>query len=113
MDRWTWMALKAYVPAMTALAGAVASMWVISGWKDNLYLAGMVGVASWVPIVGFAVAVGLGSWTTYRLWRWERGEALVCDCGGLLGRERPGVRDRGDYRRCLACGRNMNHRHYS
>src|SRR4249919_329862 len=108
MDRWGWMALRAYVPAGIALVVGVVSAWMVSGLQANPLLAGMSAPLQWVSPSAFLAAVGLSLLATYRLLQWERGNALTCDCGGLLGRERAGIRGRGDYRRCLACGRNVN-----
>lgn len=111
MDRRDWMAIKAYLPAAFALAVAVVSMAAVSGWQNNPYLAGFFTAARWPPVAALAFATGHAAWTTYRLWQAERGEGLLCACGGPLGHERNGQYGR-PFRRCLACARNVARRHY-
>lgn len=110
MDRWNWMAVRAFAPATFALVVAFVSMWVISGWQSSPYLVGMFATARWIPVAALAFATVHGAWVGYRLWQAERGEGLLCDCGGLLGAEWDGRY--GPYRRCLACSRNVARRHY-
>jgi len=110
MDRWDWMAVRAYTPAALALVAALVSLWVVSGWQNSRYLAGMVGTAKWIPLAALAFAVVHGAWVSYRLWQAERGEGLLCECDGLLGAEQDGRY--GPYRQCLACSRNVARRHY-
>ena len=110
MDRWDWMAVRAYAPAALALAIAFALTWVIGGWQESRHLASYVSLARWAPLAALAFAFGHGSWTTFRIWRAERGDGLLCECGGLLGYERDGRY--GPYRRCLACSRNIAQQHY-
>lgn len=112
MDRWGRMCVRAFVPTALLFAATLVSTWPLNALRDNPFTAGLFDLVRWIPLLGFATTVSLASWTTYRLWQWEQGNALTCDCGGLLGRERSGVRGRGDYRRCLACGRCVNHRFY-
>ncbi len=77
--------------------------------RESTLLAGIYAVARWGPALAIAASVILGFVATVRLWRWDQGRApLVCECGGLLGRERPGRF--GAYRKCLACSRNVNER---
>lgn len=75
--------------------------------RETPLLAGIYAVASWAPALAIAASVILGLIATVRLWRWDQGRSrLVCDCGGLLGRERPGRI--GAYRKCLACSRKVD-----
>lgn len=112
MDRWDWMYFRAFVPILLLLLATVASVWLVLGLRGNPYLSSLFEMARWIPLAGFVATLLFSTWTAYCLWRWGRGDALTCECGGLLGRERPGIRGRGDYRQCLACGGNVNHRHY-
>lgn len=109
MSRWNWMAAKAFAPAALALVVALASMELVSGWAANPYLSRAAPVARWFPLAAIVFAVAYWGWVCVRLWRAERGEGLLCDCGGLLGRERDGRY--GPYRKCLACSRNVARRH--
>lgn len=110
MDRWDWMAIRAYVPAAFGLVAALVLTWLISGLQVSLNLPDVFSAARWLPMAVFALAIAHGSWTTFRLWRAHHGEGLLCECGGLLGHEREGRY--GPYRRCLACERNVAQRHY-
>lgn len=114
MDRWSWVALRAYGPAAFVLLAAVVCMTVLLSWQTSPLLAGAVSGARWVPLVMLLVASGLAIDTTFRLVRWQRGVHPSCPkCGGPLGHERTGcARMGGAYRRCYACGNNVNHRHY-
>lgn len=110
MDRWDWMAVRAYMPSALALVISALATWLLSGWRGNPYLAPLLAAGLWVPLAALAFAAGHGAWVTYRLWRADRGEGVLCACGGLLGAERAGRY--GRYRQCLACSRNVAHRHY-
>jgi len=112
MDRWGWMALRAYAPAAFALLGGLVSAWVVAGLQASPLLASLYDLARRAPGLAFLLALGLGLFATYRLLQWERGKGPTCHCGGALGWEHPGIRGRADYRKCWACGRNVNHRHY-
>ena len=114
MDRWNWVAVRAYGPAAFALLVAVVSVAVLSQWQTSPLLAGFVALGRWVPLLALAAALGLWVAPTYRLARWQRGGGPDCPtCGGPLGHERAGYESRGGaYRRCYACGDNVNHRHY-
>jgi hypothetical protein len=112
MDRWGWMALKAYAPAFIGLLFSVGLELISGNLTTSPYLKGLAPVVELPSIAGFVASVGYAVWVTYQLKRWERGEALVCSCGGLLGWQRAGIRGWGAFRKCFACGRNVNHRHY-
>lgn len=114
MDRWTWMMFKAYLPSMY-VAGVTFLAWLVT--KDigqNPLLQSLGQIFGWIPVVGFGVALLMASFTTFRMWRWETGRGPSChSCGGMLGGERDGRASRGGaYRKCLACGMNVNHMHY-
>jgi hypothetical protein len=115
MERWNWVVVRAYGPAAFALLVAVASVVVLSQWQASPLLAGFVVVGRWVPLLALVATVALVVAPTYRLWKWERGDSVGCPrCDGPLGHERIGqARMGGAYRRCYACGKNANHRHYS
>lgn len=114
MERWGWMAIRAYAPAVGVSVFTVVAMIVVSGWESSPLLAGIVQAGRWVLLLALATTVWLFAVPTYRLWRWYRGDTPCCTtCGGPLGREREGYRSRGSaYRRCYSCGNNVNHRHY-
>lgn len=80
--------------------------------RESQVLAGIYAMARWAPAMEIVTSVILGLIATVRLWRWDHGHSqLVCECGGLLGRERPGRF--GAYRKCLACNRNVNEEYYT
>lgn len=114
MDRWGWVALRAYGPAVFVLLAAVTGSIMLSHWPTSPLLAGFAGIARWAPMLALVVVAGLAVAPTYRILQWQRGEHLSCpSCGGPLGHERIGrARMGGEYRRCYACGKNVNHRHY-
>jgi len=112
MDRWTWMMVRMYAPSLGALALGLLLMLPLGMLRQSPMLAGVYAMARWLPTLAIAVSVTLALVATLRLWRWDQGRsALVCECGGLLGRERPGRF--GAYRKCLACNRNVNERYYT
>lgn len=110
MNRWDWMAVRAYTPAAFALVGAFVLMWVASGLDAGSYAAAIFAPVKWASLAALVFGSLHGGWTTYRLWRAERGEGVLCDCGGLLGPEIDGRY--GPYRKCLACRRNVARREY-
>lgn len=114
MNRWDWIALRGYGPAAFLLLVAVAAMGMLSSWQANPLLAGFLSIARWLPVLAVVVAVGLAIGTSYRIAQWQRGEHAGCPtCAGPLGHERVGrARMGGAFRRCYACGKNVNHRHY-
>lgn len=114
MDRWSWVAVRAYGPAAFTLLVTVVSGAVLSAWQTNPLLAGFVAVLRWGPLLALAATFALLVAPTYRLLRWQRGEGPDCPrCSGPLGHERLGHANRGGaYRRCYACGSDVNHRHY-
>jgi len=107
MDRWPWMMARMYAPALGALALRLLLMLPLGMLRESPMLAGVYAIARWLPALAIAVSVTLALVATLRLWRWDQGDsALVCECGGLLGRERPGRY--GMYRICLACSRSLS-----
>lgn len=114
MDRWDWMAVRAYAPSVVALLFAAVSMFMLSRLPDSPMAQGLVQAFRWVPLLGLVAATGLFVAPTYRLVQWHRGVGPRCPtCGGPLGHERTGYASRGgDYRRCYACSKPVNHRHY-
>lgn len=114
MERGSWVAVRAYGPAVWLLMLAALFLVMLSAWPQSALLVGLESVVRWVPVILVAASVSLMGIATYRLLRWERGAGHDCShCGGPLGPERVGrARMGGAYRRCYACGSNVNHRHY-
>ncbi len=109
MDRWTWMMVRMYAPALGALALGLLLMLSLGMIRESQLLAGIYALARWAPALAIAASVFLGIIATVRLWRWDQGRSpLVCECGGLLGRARDGRY--GRYRKCHACSRNVSFR---
>lgn len=114
MDQWNAVGMRAFGPAVIVLLITGLLMVVLSNVPANLFLAGFAAIVRWVPLVALAAMAWLVVAPAYRLWRWQRGEGPSCPhCSGPLGHERAGYSSRGGaFRRCYACGGNINHRHY-
>lgn len=110
MDRFEWMGVKVFLPGAFCMLASLAAIWLLSGIQSSPYIAGFWYGLRWVPVALLGLGLLFVGRAVYRLWQWQRGEGLLCDCGGLLGREIDGRY--GLYRQCLACGRNVNERHY-
>lgn len=103
--------IRAYWPAIVAVVASLLAMAVLSPLRDSQLTAGFFETLRWLPLGGLAFALLYGGWVTFRLAQAEHGHGHLCPrCGGPLGHERDGRY--GDYRQCLACGHNANHRHY-
>lgn len=112
MDRWTWMTLRLYAPAAAVAAVTMLIRVPLSGLVGGLFGPAFQPFLHWGTLAGAAMTFVLLAIASIRLWSWTDGHGLLCECGGLLGRERPGIRGRTDYRRCLACDRAISSRHY-
>lgn len=103
MNRYGWMVVRAYLPALAALAAAVVCMLWTSLFGSVSHLHGLVAYAKWLPPVFLLAALVTGLISTLRLWNWKTGKAPRCaGCGGPLSRLHHGAH--GDFRKCLACG---------
>lgn len=103
MDRFGWMIVRAYLPALGALVLAVLAMGWTSLFGNIGTLHVVVPIVKWLPPLFLLAALGAGLVATLRLWRWKSGKLPTCaGCGGPLGRVRHGVS--GDTRKCQACG---------
>jgi hypothetical protein len=112
MDRWTWMVARMYAPSLGALGIGLLLMLPLGLIREIQLFSGVYAMARRAPALAIAASVILGLIATLRLWRWDQGRSqLVCECGGLLGRERDGRY--GLYRKCLACNRDVNERYYT
>lgn len=111
MDRKTLMYARMIAPGVMLMIGALVTQVIANRFGATPLLVGMQKPMLWVSM-GLMAAGSIGVfWAGWRMWRWESGAAsMVCQCGGLLGRERSGRY--GWYRRCLACSRNVNERHW-
>lgn len=110
MDRWTWMMARALSPAFVALAAGLGLTWLLRALASSQYFAAIAPLANWTVLATAAFVIGHFGWVCCRLWRAEHGKGLLCECGGLLGRERDGRY--GPYRKCLACSNNVARRSY-
>ena len=103
MNRYGWMLLRAYLPALVALVLAILCMLWTSFFGSVRALGALVPYAKWLPPLFLLAALVAGLWATLGLWRWQHDQAPKCaGCGGPLGRLRHGAY--GDTRKCLACG---------
>ncbi len=108
------MWVRAYAPAVVVLVLAILIKAVVAPLDANPLAGGVVSVMRWLPIAGLGWALLLAAMASYRIWRWDRGESPACvACSGPLGGEQLGRANRGGaFRRCYACGKAVNHRHY-
>lgn len=103
--------IRAYWPAIVALVFSFLVMGALTPLRNSQLTAGLFEMLRWLPLAGMGLSFFYGVWVTYRLAQAERGAGHLCPrCHGPLGHERDGRY--GDYRRCLTCGHNANHRHY-
>jgi len=94
-------ALPAYLVAIAFILKAIAV-----NMADSGYLAGLYTPISWAALAVFGIGLLFALQAGYQAWRWADGLDLACDCGGMLGSTRDGIRGQSDYRKCLGCGRN-------
>lgn len=113
MNRWNWVAIRSYWRAAFSLLVTVVSAVVLSEWQASPLLAGFMVIVRW-PLLTLAATFALVLASMYRLMQWQRGQGLDWPCyGGPLVHERTGYLSRGGaYRRCYACGGDVNHRYY-
>lgn len=90
MTRMHWMALRMYMPTLACLLLAFVSTGLLSILGQSQHLAQLAGTLRWIPYGLLGLGVLLGVVASVRLLRWETEDALICTCGGLLGREREG-----------------------
>lgn len=103
MNRFGWMMLRAYLPAVGALMLAIMTMLWTSLFGNVDALRSAVPYIKWLPPLCLLAALIAGLIATLRMWRWRTGKLPVCTgCGGPLGRVRHSPQ--GDVRKCLACG---------
>ncbi|HEY5971415.1 MAG TPA: hypothetical protein VIT22_05490 [Pseudoxanthomonas sp.] len=103
MNRYGWMLLRVYMPALGALGLALAAMIATSVFGDSTALNGLTPYLTWATPVALLLALVAGGIATMRMWHWQSGKVPACrGCKGPLGRLQHG--EHGDYRKCLACG---------
>jgi hypothetical protein len=106
MHRTTLSLIRNFTCPSFLVAMAFILKAIVVNMADSAHLAGLVTPFSWVPLAVFSIGLLFALHTGYRTWRWSEGLDLACDCGGMLGSVRDGIRGRSDYRKCLGCGRN-------
>ncbi|MEO6518155.1 MAG: hypothetical protein ABIO17_04060 [Pseudoxanthomonas sp.] len=103
MNRYGWILLRAYLPALVALVLALLCMLWTSFFSSVATLQALVPYAKWLPPLFLLAALVAGLTATLGLWRWQQDKAPKCaTCGGPLAGRRHGPH--GDTRKCLACG---------
>lgn len=103
--------IRAYWPAIVAVFFSFVVMALLAPLRNIELMADLFNVLQWLPLAGLGYGLLYGLWVTYRLVQAERGDGHLCvRCGGPLGLERSGRF--GEYRQCIACGHNVNYRHY-
>ena len=110
MNSASWMTFKVYAPALLALVAAFLLLEAGSAIKQHEIFSQVAELLRLASLGAFAFALGWGTYASVRMIRAEEGKGLLCDCGGLLGREIDGRY--GLYRKCMCCGRNVNRMHY-
>lgn len=105
------MCVRLIAPGLLLMFGALIAQVIANRFATTPLLAG---VQQGVQLLSLGMMAVGSIWMLYggwRMWRWGSGAVSTeCQCGGLLGRERSGRY--GAYRRCLACSRNVNERHW-
>lgn len=96
--------LRLMLPAFLLAAGSIGVLAWANTVTTSPVLAGVRLPAGYLALGLMIAAVLYCLWVGWRIIRAEQGRELLCDCGGLLGRERVGRY--GPYRRCLQCSRN-------
>ena len=104
MTRLHRMALRMYLPTLACLLLAFVSTWLTTSVSRTAAPRMLDELLRWAPYGLLALAALLGLIASTRLMRGNTDDALICDCGGLLGARRQGRF--GAYRKCAACGRN-------
>lgn len=104
------MAVKVYLPTALAVVAAFVLLEVSSAIAQHAMFSQVAGMLRWGSLGAFVFALGAVTYGSVRLVRAEQGRGLLCDCGGLLGREIDGRY--GHYRKCMRCSRNIAQRHY-
>lgn len=110
MNSDTWMAVKVYAPAVLAVVAALVLLEASSAMGQHAMFSQVAGMLRLGSLGAFVIALGFGTYGSVRLIRAEQGKGLLCDCGGLLGREIDGRF--GFYRKCMRCSRNVAQRYY-
>lgn len=100
------MVFRLYRPTGFTLLMAVIAWGYTATIPTTGTLAAIYGWLQWLPLALLLVATLQGLHASYRLWRWDSRGVDMCECGGLLGRERVGRW--GPYRPCLMCLRNIS-----
>lgn len=113
MGRYELMNWKVLLPGALWMLTSLVAISLLSGLQGSAMGDSLFNALRWGPVAMFGWGILLTSNAFYCMWQWQRGEGLLCGCGGMLGHERTGRASRGGaYRKCLACGKNVNHQHY-
>lgn len=116
MSRAEMILIRGYAPSTVPLVGAVFVLAWLRFVPASPLTDGIISLVSWAPLLLLLLAIGiaLAASATVRIARWRNGVGPACtSCGGPLGAEREGRPHRGGhFRRCYACGKAVNHRHY-
>lgn len=105
MHRTTLSLIRNFASPICLFVGALILKTVAVNLADSPYLAGLYTPTSWASLGVFLISLIMAALAGYRAWRWAEGRWSTCDCGGILGRVRDGIRGRSDYRKCFGCGR--------
>lgn len=95
MNRYAWMVVRMYLPAVVALGVALVTTIATSFFGSTAELNGLAPISMLVALVSGGIA-------TLRMWNWQSGKTPRCaGCGGPLSRVHHAAD--GAYCTCLAC----------
>ncbi|UJB19203.1 MULTISPECIES: hypothetical protein [Lysobacter] len=110
MHRFHGMTFRIFVPGVFLILSSLLSLWLIDSFQSNPFSAALLNAFRFAPLLLFGAGALSIFYAIYLLWQWELGKGTLCECGGILGMERSGRW--GDYRKCMACRRNVNRQYY-
>lgn len=90
MSPLSMMKFRLYRPTGLTLLTAIIAWGYTATLPTAGTFAAIFGWMQWLPLALLLVATLQGPHASYRLWRWDSRGVDMCECGGLLGRERVG-----------------------
>lgn len=113
MDR---MVLKLFLGPLFLLIAASAAMFILGNAIPSILASAPLlrevaslsrQAAPWAGLALFLWALAWGANSSYKLWRWQRGEIDTCHQCGCITNYIPEGRY-GPYYKCLGCGKNRS-----
>ena len=84
MDRWTWMTLRLYAPAVVVAAVTLLARIPISALAGGPFELAFQPILRWGTLAGALVTVALLGIASFRLWRWTEGKGAPPPPGKVL-----------------------------